>query len=98
MSIVFAARQHGPGDARQFVGDCDHNFVARSTLRQPVHPLPEPSGVVLDAKQSVPPVATGEYELTGNSRGASTAKRTVGGAAVGTIIGALLLAVVRERQ
>jgi len=35
------------------------------------------------------PVATGEYELTGKSRGASTAKRTVGGAAVGSIIGAL---------
>ena len=35
------------------------------------------------------PVGTGEYELTGKSRGASTAKRTVGGAAVGSIIGAL---------
>lgn len=38
--------------------------------------------------QSVP-VETGEYELSGKSRGASTAKRTVGGAAVGTIIGAI---------
>jgi hypothetical protein len=35
------------------------------------------------------PVATGEYELSGKSRGASTAKRTVGGAAVGSIIGAI---------
>jgi hypothetical protein len=35
------------------------------------------------------PIMTGEYELTGKSRGASTAKRTVGGAAVGSIIGAL---------
>lgn len=35
------------------------------------------------------PVGTGEYELSGKSRGASTAKRTVGGAAVGTIIGAI---------
>ena len=35
------------------------------------------------------PVATGEYEVSGKSRGESTAKRTVGGAAVGTIIGAL---------
>jgi len=34
------------------------------------------------------PVATGEYELSGKSRGASTAKRTVGGAVVGTLIGA----------
>jgi len=29
------------------------------------------------------------YELSGKSRGASTAKRTVGGAAVGSIIGAI---------
>jgi hypothetical protein len=35
------------------------------------------------------PLVTGEYELTGKSRGASTAKRTVGGAAVGSLIGAL---------
>jgi hypothetical protein len=35
------------------------------------------------------PVVTGEYELTGKSRGASTAKRTIGGAAVGSIVGAL---------
>jgi len=34
-------------------------------------------------------LVSGEYELSGKSRGASTAKRTVGGAAVGTIIGAL---------
>jgi hypothetical protein len=34
-------------------------------------------------------IVTGDYELTGKSRGASTAKRTVGGAAVGSIIGAL---------
>ena len=34
-------------------------------------------------------VVTGEYELTGKSRGASIAKRTVGGAAVGSIIGAI---------
>jgi outer membrane lipoprotein SlyB len=35
------------------------------------------------------PVVTGEYELTGKSRGASTAKRTAGGAVVGSIIGAI---------
>jgi hypothetical protein len=35
------------------------------------------------------PIVTGEYELSGKSRGASTAKRTVGGAAVGSIIGAI---------
>ena len=35
------------------------------------------------------PVVTGEYEVTGKSRGASTAKRTVGGAALGAIIGAV---------
>ena len=35
------------------------------------------------------PVVTGEYEAIGRSRGASTAKRTVGGAALGAIIGAV---------
>src|SRR5260370_11167457 len=35
------------------------------------------------------PIVTGDYELTGKSRGASTAKRTVGGAAVGLIVGGL---------
>ena len=35
------------------------------------------------------PLVTGDYELTGKSRGASTAKRTVGGAALGSIIGAI---------
>jgi hypothetical protein len=47
----------------------------------------ELTGIVVNG-QTVP-VVTGEYELTGKSRGASTAKRTVGGAAVGSIIGAL---------
>jgi hypothetical protein len=32
---------------------------------------------------------TGEYEVTGKSRGASTAKRTVGGAALGALVGAV---------
>jgi hypothetical protein len=54
MSIVLAAGQHGPGDARQFVGNGYHDFVARSTLGQSVYPLPESSGVVLDAKQYRP--------------------------------------------
>jgi hypothetical protein len=35
------------------------------------------------------PLVSGEYELSGKSQGASTAKRTVGGAAVGSIIGAI---------
>ncbi len=35
------------------------------------------------------PLVTGEYEVSGKSKGESTAKRTVGGAALGTIIGAL---------
>jgi hypothetical protein len=35
------------------------------------------------------PVVTGEYEVNGKSRGASTAKRTVGGAALGALIGAV---------
>lgn len=40
------------------------------------------------AGQTVP-LVTGDYELKGKSRGASTAKRTVGGAAAGSIIGAI---------
>jgi len=47
----------------------------------------ELTGLVVNG-QTVP-VVTGEYEVSGKSRGASTAKRTVGGAAVGSIIGAL---------
>ena len=54
MLIIFAAGQHGPGYARQFVGDCDHYFVTWCPLGKPVHPLPETSGVILDAKQYGP--------------------------------------------
>jgi hypothetical protein len=35
------------------------------------------------------PIMTGDYEVSGSSRGASTAKRVGGGAAVGAIIGAI---------
>ena len=56
-------------------------FAGRSELRL------ELTGIVVNG-QTVP-IVTGDYELTGKSRGASTAKRTVGGAAVGTIIGAI---------
>jgi len=56
-------------------------FTGRSQLRL------ELTGIVVNG-QTVP-VVTGEYELTGKSRGESTAKRTVGGAAVGSIIGAI---------
>jgi hypothetical protein len=56
-------------------------FTGKSQLRL------ELTGIVVN-RQTVP-VVTGEYELTGKSRGASTAKRTVGGAAVGSIIGAI---------
>jgi len=56
-------------------------FTGRSELRL------ELTGIVVNG-QTVP-LVTGEYELTGKSRGASTAKRTIGGAAAGSIIGAL---------
>ena len=56
-------------------------FTGRSRLRL------ELTAFVVNG-QTVP-IVTGDYELTGKSRGASTAKRTVGGAAVGSIIGAL---------
>ena len=47
----------------------------------------ELTGIVING-QTVP-LVTGEYAVSGKSRGASTAKRTVGGAAVGSIIGAI---------
>ena len=56
-------------------------FTGRSQLQL------ELTGIVVNG-QSVP-VVTGEYELTGKSRGASTAKRSVGGAAIGSVIGAI---------
>jgi hypothetical protein len=56
-------------------------FTGRSQLEL------ELTGIVVNG-QTVS-VVTGEYELSGKSRGASTAKRTIGGAAVGSLIGAL---------
>jgi hypothetical protein len=56
-------------------------FAGKSALQL------ELSGIVVNG-QTVP-LVTGEYELSGKSRGASTAKRTIGGAAVGSIIGAI---------
>jgi len=56
-------------------------FTGRSQLRL------ELIGIVVNGKMV--PVVTGEYEVNGKSRGASTAKRTVGGAALGAIIGAV---------
>lgn len=56
-------------------------FTGRSELKL------ELTGIVVHG-QTVP-LVTGEYELTGKSKGESTAKRTVGGAAIGGIIGAL---------
>jgi len=47
----------------------------------------ELTGIVVNGKTV--PIVTGEYEVTGKSRGASTAKRSVGGAALGAIIGAV---------
>jgi len=56
-------------------------FTGRSELRL------ELTGIVVNGLTV--PVVTGDYELSGKSRGASTAKRTVGGAAAGSIIGAI---------
>jgi hypothetical protein len=47
----------------------------------------ELTGIVVNGRTY--PIVTGEYSVAGKSRGASTAKRTVGGAAVGSIIGAI---------
>jgi hypothetical protein len=56
-------------------------FAGRSQLRL------ELTSIAVNG-QTVP-LVTGEYEMTGDSRTASTAKRSVGGAAVGSIIGAI---------
>ena len=56
-------------------------FTGRSELEL------ELTGIVVHG-QTVP-LVTGEYEVSGKSKGESTAKRTVGGAAIGTLIGAL---------
>jgi len=56
-------------------------FAGRSELQL------ELTGIVVNGRTV--PLVTGEYELKGKSRGASTAKRTIGGAAVGSIIGAI---------
>lgn len=47
----------------------------------------ELTGIVVNGRTV--PLVTGEYQLSGKSKTASTAKRTVGGAAVGSIIGAI---------
>lgn len=56
-------------------------FTGQSQLRLAL------TGIVVDG-QTVP-LVTGEYELTGKSRGASTAKRAAGVGAVGAVIGAI---------
>jgi hypothetical protein len=56
-------------------------FTGRSQLRL------ELTGIAVNGKMV--PVVTGEYEVTGKSRGASTARRAVGGAALGALIGAV---------
>jgi hypothetical protein len=56
-------------------------FTGRSQLRL------ELTGIIVNGKMV--PLVTGEYEVSGKSRGASTAKRTVAGAALGSLIGAV---------
>jgi len=56
-------------------------FTGRSELKL------ELTGIVVQG-QTVP-LVTGEYEISGKSKGESTAKRTVGVGAVGAIIGAI---------
>jgi len=56
-------------------------FAGRSQLKVQL------TGIVVNGQTVA--LVTGEYELSGKSKGESTAKRTVGGAAIGTLIGAL---------
>ena len=56
-------------------------FTGRSELKL------ELTGIVVHGQTVL--LVTGEYEVSGKSKGNSTAKRTVGGAALGSLIGAL---------
>jgi len=56
-------------------------FTGRSELRLTL------TGIVVHGRPV--PLVTGDYELTGKSKGESTAKRTIGGGAIGSIIGAI---------
>ena len=56
-------------------------FAGRSQLKLQL------TGIVVNGQTL--PIVTGEYEVSGKSKGESTAKRTAGGAAIGGIIGAL---------
>jgi len=78
-SVVVPKHAHVYGQVTQ--SKESGKFTGRSQLRL------ELTGIVVNGKMV--PVVTGEYEITGKSRGASTAKRTAGGAALGAIIGAV---------
>ena len=56
-------------------------FAGRSQLKLQL------TGIVVNGQTL--PLVTGEYEVSGKSKTESTAKRAVGGAAIGSIIGAL---------
>jgi hypothetical protein len=56
-------------------------FAGRSQLKLQL------TGIVVNGQTL--PLVTGEYEVSGKSKGESTAKRTVGGVAIGSLIGAL---------
>jgi YMGG-like Gly-zipper len=56
-------------------------FAGRSQLKLQL------TGIVVNGQTL--PLVTGEYEVSGKSKGESTAKRTMEGAAIGSIIGAL---------
>ena len=77
MAVPKGADVYGRLDESKETG----TFTGRSQLKLQL------TGIVVNG-QTVP-LVTGEYEISGKSKGESTAKRTVGGAAVGSIIGAI---------
>jgi hypothetical protein len=77
MAVPKGADVYGQLDESKETG----TFTGRSQLKLQL------TGLVVDG-QTVP-LFTGEYEISGKSKGESTAKRTVGGAAIGSIIGAI---------
>lgn len=77
MAVPKGADVYGRLDESKETG----TFTGRSQLKLQL------TGIVVNGQTL--PLVTGEYEISGKSKGESTAKRTVGGAAIGSIIGAI---------
>ena len=77
MAVPKGANVYGRLDESKETG----TFAGKSQLKLQL------TGIVVNGQTL--PLVTGEYEVSGKSKTESTAKRAVGGAAIGSIIGAL---------